>query len=505
LNITTEPLEHRQLLLTIEMDEDRVRQAMQRAARQIAKQVNIPGFRRGKAPYSRIVQRYGEETIRQEAAEALAQKAYGEALEQEEIEPYAPAKLEDIALHPLTFKFTVSLPPTVDLGDYGNYRLKQQTVRVDKEDVQQALEEIREENAILEYVDRPAELGDGVVIDIVGRAADGEEFLKGDDIRIILDAESTDPAPGFAEAVVGMEADDERTFTLTLPDDFPQEELRGQEAEFTVRLAEVYDSIFPELDDDLARTVGNFDSLKELEEHIREQLREAEQRKVDEEYAEQVLEAIIEQAQVEYPPVMIEETLNKVVEDVERRLKREAHLSLKDYLHVQGQTVEQLREELTPRAAAQLKRSLVLGEVVTLEKLEVDKEEISEQIEAASALWGARADEIRASLSSDAGRQAVRNRLLAGKAVQRLISIAKAEASEEGSVPPASGGEVAGLPVEAPSPHVNGPLSPPASGGEVAGEPGEEEAEAEVEEAREKEEAEEAGGEEETREEEGAE
>jgi trigger factor len=489
LNIITEPLEQRQLLLTIEVDEDRVQQAMQRAARQIAKQVNIPGFRRGKAPYSRIVQRYGEETIRQEAAETLAQTAYSEALEQEEIEPYASASLEDIELHPLTFKFTIPLSPVVDLGDYGNYRLEQQTVTVDEEDVQQALEEIREENAILEYVERPAELGDGVVIEIVGQA-DEEEFLQGDDIHIILDAESADPAPGFAEAIVGMEAGEERTFTLTLPDDFPREELRGQEAEFTVKLVEVYDSIFPELDDDLARTVGNFDSLKELEDHIREQLREAKQRQVDEAYTEQVLEAIIEQAQVEYPPVMLEETLNGVVEDVERRLKREAHLSLEDYLHVQGQTIEQLREELTPRAAAQLKRSLVLSEVVTLEKIEVGEEEVSDQIEEASAPWGARADEVRASLSSDAGRQAVRNRLLAGKAVQRLVSIAKAETSEEGSVPPASGEEVAGEP------------------GEEEAEEGEEKPEEEgtdVEEEREKEETEGVAGEEKTGEEEGAE
>ncbi len=431
MEITTESLENRQLRLTIEVDEERAQQAMRRAARQIAKQVNIPGFRKGKAPYGLIVQRYGEDTVRKEAAEALAEAVYREALEQEEIELYAPGGLEEVILHPITFKFTIPLRPTVELGDYRNYRLKPPRVRVSKKQVQQALEEIREQNVILELADRPAALGDGVAIDLVGQAAEGVEFLKGDDIRILLDAESADPAPGFAEAIVGMEAGEERTFTLTLPDDFSRQELRGQEAEFTVKMVGVYESTFPELDDDLARTVGNFDSLKELEKHIREQLQQAAQGKADEEYTEQVLEAILEQAQVEYPPVMLEKELDKAVGEVEQAVRREMRLSLEDYLRLQNQTMEGLREELEPRTAARLKRALVLGEVVRQEGLEVNEEEIDAHITNVSGPWGVRADKVRASLSSDEGRQVVRSHLLADKAVQRLVAIAKGEAEEQ--------------------------------------------------------------------------
>jgi len=430
LKITTESLEDRQLLLTIEVDEERAQQAMRRIVRRIAKQVNIPGFRRGKAPYDLIVQRYGEDAIRKDAAEMLAEEVYREALEQEEVESYAPGVLEEIALRPTTFKFTVPLRPTVDLGDYSDYRLKPQKVRVYKKQVQQALEEIREQNAILELVDRPAALSDGVTIGLVGQAAEGVEFLKGDDIRMLLEAESTDPAPGFAEAIVGMEAGEERTFTLPLPDDFPREELRGQEAEFTVKLAEVYESTLPEPDDDLARTIGNFDSLKELKEHIKGQLRQAAQRKADDEYAKQVLETILEQAQVVYPPVMLAKELDAAVKEVEQAVKREAHLSLEDYLRIQNKSMEELRGELQPAAAAHLKRALVMGEVVRLEKLEVDEEEVSAQIEQASAPWGVRANEVRASLNSNEGQQVVRSRLLADKAVQRLVAIARGEATE---------------------------------------------------------------------------
>jgi len=430
LEIITEPLENRQLRLTIEVDEDRAGKAMRRTARQIAKQVNIPGFRKGKAPYELILQRYGEDTVRREAAESLAQTVYREALEQEKIEPYAPCVLEEVALQPITFTFTVPLRPTVELGDYRTYRLKPRKVRVYKKDVRQALEEMREQNAILELVDRPAALDDGVVIDLVGRTATGVEFLKRDDIHMLLDATSTDPIPGFAEAVVGMKAGEERTFTQTLPDDFPQEELRGQEAEFTVRMTEVYESTLPELDDDLARTVGNFDSLKELEKHIEGQLRRTAQQKADEEYAAQVLEDVLEQAQVEYPPVMLKEALDEAVKEVEQAAGRELRLSLEDYLRLQSKTLGELREELEPRATARLKRALVMGEIVSREGLEVDEKDIGAHIEGVSALWGDRADEVRSSLNSDEGKRAVLNRLLTDKAVQRLVAIAKGDAPE---------------------------------------------------------------------------
>jgi len=432
LEIITEPLENRQLRLTIGLDDEQTEQAMQRAARNIAKQVNIPGFRKGKAPYELILKRYGEDTIRQEAADDMVEKVYREALEQEEIQPYAPAALE-ITLNPITFKFTIPLRPTVDLGDYRDYRLKPQKIKITKKEIQQALEEIREQNAILELVERPVALGDGAVIDVTGWTDDGTEILQVDDVRIILDAASTDPAPGFAEEIVGMEAGQERTFTLLLSGDFPQEALRGQEAEFSVSLKEVYDSTLPDLDDDLARAVGNFDSFKELEAHVKEQLHQKAQQEADDEYATQVLEAIIEQAQVEYPPVMLQETLDDMSEEFEQKVKRETRLSLEDYLRFQNKTLEEIQEGWKPVAESRLKRALVLGDVVELEEIEVGEEEIRAHIEQISAPWGVRAEEMRASLNSDQSRNTIIRYLLAQKAVQRLVAIARGEAPDSTS------------------------------------------------------------------------
>lgn len=433
MKITTEPLQNRQLRLIIEVGEERTQQAMQHAAHQISKEANFPGFRRGKVPYDLILQRYGEDTLRKEAADILAQEVYGEALDQEGIEPYAPGMLEQVDLDPMTFEFTVPLRPAIDLGDYRRHRLKPPKVRITKKQVQEALERIREDNAVLELVERPVGLGDGVVMDFRGQTADGEQVFEGDGIRLLLEAESTLPAPGFAEAVVGMEAGHERTFTLTLADDYPREDLQGVEVEFIVKVMEVYDGTLPKLDDDLARTVGSFDSIKELKKHVKEQLQQAAQLEADEAYAQQVVDAIVERARVEYPPTMLERELDGAVKEVERTVQREAKLTLEDYLRLQGKSMEELRDELAPTAAERLERGLVLGEVVRLEELDVNEEEIAARIEAASAPWGVRSDDVRGALSSDTGQQAVRGRLLADKAVRRLVAIARGEAPQIGS------------------------------------------------------------------------
>ena len=427
MEIITEPLESRQLRLIIKLDEERTRQAMRLTARQIAKNTNFRGFRKGKAPYELVLQRYGENTLRQEVANELVQTVYLEAIEQEGIESYAPGVLDEIELEPITFTFTVPLLPTLDLGDYRDYRLDPPSVMVSQEEVQQALEQIREQNVILDPVTRPAAMNDRALIDLVGRTAGGVEFLNQDGIRILLEAQSTEPAPGFVEEIVGMEAGGERTFSLILPDEFPRKELQGQEVEFTVRMIEVYESTLPALDDDLARTIGNFDSFEELEKHVEEQLRQTAQQKADSEYAAQVLADLLDQTRVEYPPVMLERELDAAVKETEQAVKQNTRLSLEDYLRFQNLTLEELREDLKPNAAARLKRALVLGEVVKLEELEADEEEINSHIEKVSALWGDRADEVRSSLNSDAGRDTIRRQLLADKAVKRLIVIARGE------------------------------------------------------------------------------
>jgi len=427
MKITTESLENRQLRMTIEVDEEQTQAAMRRAARYIAKQVNVPGFRKGKAPYSAILQRFGEETVRQQAADTLAEEVYAKALDQEEIDPYAAGTLDSIEYDPITLTFTIPLMPEITLGDYRDYRPDYEEPEISEDDVQTTLENIREENTMFESVERPAEMGDGVVIDLRAQSDDEVELLKGDDIHLILEPDNADPAPGFAEALVGLKAGEEKTFRLTLTDAFPQEEYRGKEAEFNVTVKEVYDSTMPDLNDDLARTVGNFDSLEELKQSIREQMLTEVKARVDTEYTEKIVKNIVDASQVDYPPVMLQSQIAGLLQELERSLKRDAKLSIEDYLRLQGKTLEELRLELEPDAALSLKRALVLGEIVRVEKLDVESDEIDAHIDEMSAPWGVRAEEIRTSLNSDQGREAMRSRLMANKAVQFLVASAKGE------------------------------------------------------------------------------
>ena len=429
MKITQEPLENRQLRLTVELDAERARQSMQRAARKISKQVNIPGFRKGKAPYNLIVQHYGEDAIRQEAISELTPKVFTEAMAEENIETYALNTLKEATWDPLTFEFIVPLPPKIDLGEYRDYRLPSPEVKISKEEVQQKLQEIRRQNTILNHVERPVELGDGATINLSGYV-EGKPFIQKEDILVLLDSQEDQVAPGFSEAIVGMTAGEDRTFTLPLPDDFSPEELQGQRARFTVKVTEVHDSLLPDLDDDLARTVGNFDSLEELQEHTQEQLLQAAQQKADDEYADQVLKALVEQARVEYPPVILENMLEDTIQDLEQEVKHKARLPLEDYLRLQGKSMEEIREELKLQAIDRIRYSLALGKVVELEGIEVDEEEIDARIEETIAEWGDQADDVRQALNSSESRDKIRNHLLTNQARQRLISIAKGKAPD---------------------------------------------------------------------------
>lgn len=431
MNITKESAGERQLSLTIEVDEERVERARRRTAREISREVDIPGFRKGKAPYEVVVQRLGERVFQQELVGVLAEDVYREALEEEDIVPYAPGTLEETTFDPLTLRFTVPLVPTVDLGDYRAYRLEAEDVEIPEDELDEALEAIREQNAVLAPLDRPAAKGDLLVGELVGRTPDGAEFLHEEDARLLLDPEHGPAVPGLVNELIGLAEGEERSFSLVLPDDFEAEELAGQEVTFEIKVEHVYERILPDLDDDLARTVGNFDTFEALEASVRQRLKERERAEIESEYAERVLQDIVDQAEVSYPPVMLEEALQDAIENYEREIERREHMMLEDYLRIKGTSMEALREELRVDVEASLERSLVLGEVVEREGLEVSEEALDVQIVEASERYGDQADELRAALSAPENRRGIRNRMLANQAAERLVAIAKGEAAEQ--------------------------------------------------------------------------
>jgi trigger factor len=428
LKVTTKDLGDRQVMLTIEVDEKRVESTLRGVARRIARQYNIPGFRRGRAPYHVILQRFGREALLQEALDGLGQQIYQDALEEEELEPYAAASLEDIQLDPLVFRMCVPLQPIIDLGDYRQLRIEPPVVSVDDEQVNAELENLRQDNVILEPADdRPAAIGDMVTLD-VDAEVDGESYVYEEDYVLALDVEDKTFTAGFVEQVVGMTVDEEKQFTLPLPHDETQdEEVEKQEATYTITLQDVKTRILPDLDDDLARTVGDFDTLEELRQDIYDGLEQEAQRQADFTYTEEAIEALVAQATIEYPPDLIEDQLDDEIENIEERLKAQG-LDLDDYIKLSGQTREAFRESLRPQAEKSARRSLVMSELAYQEKLDIAEDEVDERIASMASDWGEQADALREILSSPENVRSVINNLLADKVIQRLVAIAKGKA-----------------------------------------------------------------------------
>ncbi len=429
MKITTEPLENRQLSLTIELSEERIRKAKRQVARRVSKDVKIPGFRKGKAPYSAIAQRYGWDAMKRELIDYLGQPVFREAVQQENIDLYRAGVLTEAEIDPPVFKFTVPLRPQVDLGDYRSYRREFPSSEVTEEEIERELEKIRQQNAILAPLDRPAVMGDLIEAEVVLQTPEGEVVFEREDFSILLDAEG-EFIPGFAEAVEGMEAGDERTFTLTMPDDFWQQEWQGQDIKCDVNVLGVYERILPGIDDDLARTTGNFDSLDELKEDRRRKMQESKRARVAKEYREAVVEDITNQAEINYPPVLLEEALDDVVERYEQSVKQEEHLSLDDYLRMEGKTMDDLRKELEPGTRASIKQMLVLSEIIQQEGIEVKPEEVEAEMDRIVGMLGEKGAEVREALNTSDQQEKLQSRILTSKVRKRLVAIAKGEAPE---------------------------------------------------------------------------
>ena len=435
MKVTTEPRENRQVALTIEVEPERVEAALNKAAKSIATKANIPGFRKGKAPRSVIEQMYGKGALLEEAIDDLGQQVYKEALDQENIEPYGPGQLEDVQNDPLVLKMVVPLAPTMELGDYRGLRVPFETPQVEDHEIVHQLEHLRERHAIVEPVDEgtPADWGHMVTLDVQS-SVDDKPFYSRQDASVVLEKEHLDGAitilPGFEEQILGLKAAGQKSFSLPVPaDDESYGEFAGKTAEFSVTLKEVRRRELPQLDDALAQTVGDFETMDALRDAIHQDIADAKMREAESAYVDGAVDKLLETAHIEFPPLMVEEELDDMLERTDKRL-RDQNLSLEEYLKVLGKTREEYRTEMRPTAEAHIRRGLLLSRIVELEQLSVDASDVDREIESVSAAYGQRAKEVRNILSATDSRRRLELELLTRKALDRLASIAKGEAPE---------------------------------------------------------------------------
>jgi trigger factor len=437
LKIETQELEDRQVELTVEVPEDRVQAAKRSSAKRLSKDARIPGFRPGKAPYEVIVSKYGEEVIFEEALEILGQEAYRESLEDAELDPYAPGSLEEVvSREPLVLRFTVPLVPEVELGDYREIRIPYEAPDVTDEAVESMMEELRQRQALIEPVERPAEDSDLVVLDVHGELLDEEddedvELVNQEGISVLVDEETDFPFLGIYEHLLGMVEGDEKTVEHTFPEDYTAEDLQNKSASFQLKCSGVKSRFVPEWSDDLAKSVGEFEDLLDLRIKVRESLTEQATQETESAYAEQVMEMVMEGAHVTYPPIVLENETDHLMRDLEMRLSSQ-NLAFDDYLKIEGKNAEEIRDELKPAAEERVSRGLILGQVVEEENLEIDDEEITQEIDRMlEPLGDSGNDSLKEVFDTPEGRNRIGMDLLTKKAMDRLMDISKGEAEFE--------------------------------------------------------------------------
>jgi len=438
LNVTTEPIENCEVLMTVAVDEQQTDKLLKAAARRISKQVKIPGFRPGKVPYRILVQRFGEETIRNEALQDLTESVFKEALGQTKLEPYALASMEDVSWEPLVMKVRVPVEPIVELGDYRAMRLEPEQIEVTDAEVDEALKRLQDEHAVLTPVERPAQLGDLVTMAAKERVGNA---VVGDDENVeyeLVETGEEDSGPDITTPLIGLSAGDEKEFTVTYPETYANPRFAGKEVSFAVKVHDVKEKEVYPLDDDFAQTVGDFDTLEQLKEKLAANLGEEKQRQADATLAEQALGHLIENAErIEWPKVLEEDSLDQALAEQDQELQRNG-LSLDVYLSMQKKSREELREETRPAIQDRLRRSLVVSKLVDLEDLSVAGHEVSGQIDRLSMMAGERSAELRQALATPANLQHIANDILTSKALERLAQIVKGEAKAEDETEPAA-------------------------------------------------------------------
>ena len=421
MKVTNDKVENRQAFLTIEMEPAELEESLESAYRRLVQKAKIPGFRKGKAPRI-ILERYlGKDSLLEEALNTLVPQAYNKAIEEQEIEAIAQPNIEITQSDPLVFTAIVPLKPEVKLGDYHSVRMKPETVKVTESDVNELIEQLRHQRAIWEPVERPVDFGDLVVLDIESSVEDKPLInQKGAQYQVIRDLPL--PAPGFAEQIVGMKRDDEKEFNIQLNSDYPQAELAGKEAIFKVKITEIKQEILPELNDEFAREINpDFQTLDSLREQASSDLRQRAKEKARLDFEEKVIDAVVDTAEVEFPPILVESEINRILSQRFQRGSRE----LEEYLSSINKTSEELHEELHPVATKRVTRSLVLGKIVEDEKIEVSDSEIDAEIANYTKTATDNRDKLEQSLNTPQARQSIEQTLISRKAIERLVAIAR--------------------------------------------------------------------------------
>ncbi|HEX2391341.1 MAG TPA: trigger factor [Solirubrobacterales bacterium] len=440
MKTTVEELPESRASVAVEVPADDVQKAASRAARAMARELRMPGFRKGKAPPSLIIQRLGFASVLEEAIREALPEWYERALLDSGITPIGDPRIEMVSTpeseeEALEFKFEVGVRPRAQLGEYKGLEVGRAETEVPDDLVDREVERIREGFAKLEPVERPAAEGDSLLIDFEG-LLDGKAFEGGKAEDYLLSLGSGQLIEGFEEQLAGAASGEERQVEVTFPDDYQAEHLAGRDAVFEVKVKEVREKILPELDDDFASDASEFDTLEELRADIREKVGQALGSRAEEDFRVAAVDAAVDAATVEVPAGLVTARASERMERLERQLAGRG-MDPAAFLQMQGKTREELIEESKPDAARELEREAVVSAIAEAEAIEVSDEEMVEALAHSAEHERTTPEKLLERLRKNGREAMIREDIRARKAIElvaeaaRPIPLEQAEAREK--------------------------------------------------------------------------
>lgn len=425
MSVQVEKLEKNMAKLTIEVSSEEFEKAIAKAYKKNKNKISMPGFRKGKAPRAMIEKMYGKGVFYEDAANSIIPDAYADAAKESELEIVAQPEINVTQIEsgkPFIFTATVALKPEVTLGEYKGIEVEKKEVEVTDEEVDTEINRVRESNArMIDIDDRAAQDGDTVVIDFDGYV-DGKQFEggKAEDYSLVLGSHSF--IDNFEEQLEGKNIGEDVTVNVTFPENYQAEELQGKPAEFKVKIKEIKVKELPELDDDFAQDVSNFDTIAEYKEDLKKKLAENKEEALKREREETVIGKIIENAQMDIPEQMVEAQTRQMTQEFAQRLSSQG-LSIDQYMQFTGLTPQKMIEELKPQALKRIQSRLVLEAVVAAENIETSEDELNKEIENMASMYQMEVDKLKEVIGEEEKKQ-ISLDLAVQKAVEMVTSAA---------------------------------------------------------------------------------
>ncbi|MCR5356288.1 MAG: trigger factor [Lachnospiraceae bacterium] len=427
MSLQVEKLEHNMAKLTIEATAEEFAAAMTQAYKKNKNKMSVPGFRKGKVPQQMIEKLYGPEVFYEDAANALIPDAYEKEIsEHKEIEVVSQPKIEVTQCEkgkPFIFTAEVALKPEVELGKYKGVKIDKIDTEVTEEDINKEIDRERESNArTISVEDRPVKDKDMTIIDFEG-FVDGEPFEGGKGENYPLTIGSGAFIPGFEEQLIGAEIDKETEVKVTFPEDYHAEELKGKDAVFKVTVHEIKEKELPELDDEFASEVSEFDTLDEYKEDVKKKLTEKKEAEAKNKKEDAVIEAIINDSKMDIPEAMIDTQTRQMAQDYAGRLQQQG-LTLEQYFQFTGMDADKFLEQMKPGAKKRIESRLVLEAVAKEENFEVSDEDYDKEVARMAESYQMEADKLK-DLIGDYEKEQIIEDLKIQKAVDFVVDNAK--------------------------------------------------------------------------------